>query len=266
MFSSLKGVNPPNIKEIQDMLPALSEGRYAQFPVLKHAQEALRSALAGMVKGTISAKDVGKMVDQANTNYDKNQKSVIFGQAKENFSLIETGNFVTDVMRKQCDSDVALFLDNGKDGLYNGKGISAKLYKGDITDIDLLRVFPDLKHGEKGELWKIEMTGEDLLKTLEYSLEVDNTTGWFYYFSEIKMTYDITAQPGSRVSNLMMADGSKLVKDKIYSIAVMEDSVPNNLIKNTQKTGILIQDLLKESIQAKKIIQPSHDMRFKLPQ
>lgn len=266
MFSSLKEVAPPNVKEIEALIPALSQGRYAQFPVLKHAQDALRTALAGMVQGTMSANDVSAAVDRANADFDKNEELQVLGQAKEDFSLIETGNFVTDVMREYCESDVALFLDNGKDGLYNGKGISARLYKGDITETDLLRVFPDLKHGETGELWKVEMTGKDLLETLEYALEVDSTTGWFYYFSGLKMTYDPTAEPGSRVSDLTMADGSKLAMDKVYSIAVMEDSVPEDFLISKQNTEILIQDLLKESIQSKKDIQPSNDQRFKLPQ
>ena len=45
-----------------------------------------------------------------------------------------------------------------------------------------------MKHGESGVLQVVDMTGENLLRTLEYAIQADNDIrGWFYYFSGLKM-------------------------------------------------------------------------------
>ncbi|MEG2487370.1 5'-nucleotidase, partial [Anaerorhabdus sp.] len=185
------------------------------------------------------------------------------GIATETFSLIETGNFITDTMRKNIDSEIALFLDGGKDGAYNNKGVTAKLYAGEITKSDIQRIMPDFKYGEKGEIWKVTMTGENLLNTLEYAIPVDNNqTGWFYYFSGLKMNYDPTNEPGSRIKTISLDDGTKIDPTKIYSLAVTENSVPEEYIITSYKTGVILGDLLAEEIQKLETISPANDNRF----
>ena len=40
-----------------------------------------------------------------------------------------------------------------------------------------------MKHGESGVLQVVDMTGENLLRTLEYAIPADNDIRvWFYYF------------------------------------------------------------------------------------
>ena len=57
-----------------------------------------------------------------------------------------------------------------------------------------------MKHGESGVLQVVDMTGENLLRTLEYAIQADNDIrGWFYYFSGLKMTYAPSAIPGKRI-------------------------------------------------------------------
>lgn len=263
MFSSLKGTIPPDIPEIKDLIPALSHGRYAVFPTLKNAQEALRRGLSGMVAGTLNASDVIRMVDAQNASPPVAAEPRNIGSAQAHFSLIETGNFLTDLMREQSGSEIALFMDNGKDGKFNGKGISGRLYKGDLTVLDIKRVLPDLKHGEKGELWKITMTGADLISTLEHSILVDNDNGgWFYYFSGLRMTYAPAANPGNRIRKITDAQERPIDPNRIYSIAVMDDTVPDRFIKSSEKTGILIRDIMEQAIIRKKTIAPSGDERF----
>lgn len=262
MYSSLKNISQPNVKEIEALLPALSESRIAAFPTLKNAEQKLREGLAGMVKGTLTADEVCAMVDEQNRITNQKDESEIIGKANQDFTFIDTGNYLTDIMKEKCDSDIALFMDNGKDGLYNGKGISAKFYQGDITQTDLLRIFPDLKHGEVGELWKIQMKGKDLIRTLEYSIEVDGNNGWFYYFSGLKMKFDPIAKPGKRIKSITTSDGKDIDPNKLYTMTIMEDTVPEKYIESYEKTGVLIQDLLKESIQKDNLIQPAKDQRF----
>lgn len=265
MFSSLNGMAPPDIPEIVDLVAGLSQGRYAIFPTLKNAQVALREGLAGMVRGEIDGDSVAEMVDEMNQNPVKAQEPIVLGTATHNFTLIETGNFITDTMREKANSDIALFLDNGKDGLYNGKGVSGKIYEGDITDIDLLRILPDMKLGEKGELLKVTMTGQDLLTTLEYSIPVNNNRdGWFYYFSGLLMEYDPTAAPGTRIGKITDEQGNEIDSKKLYTVAVMDETIPSDFIKSCEETGITINTLLSEKLKAENTVSPSGDGRFKV--
>ena len=135
MYSSVKKVPAPDIPEIADMLPALSHGRYAIFPESKNAQDALREGLAGMLAGALTQDDVIRMVDHQNKNPLPPKACTVIGEATADFTLIETGNFLTDAMRAKAGADVALFLDNGNDGKDNGKGVSARFRPQTTNDV-----------------------------------------------------------------------------------------------------------------------------------
>lgn len=265
MYSSLIEVGPPDVPEIEELIPALKEGRYALFPTFENAQSALREGLTGMVRGEYTKEDVITMVDERNASPIKDKESSVLGKATEDFTLIETGNFFTDAMREEAGTDIALFLDNGKDGRYNGKGISAKLYKGDVTENDIGRIFPDLKHGEEGTLWKVTVTGEDLRKILEYTMKVDNNEGgWFYYFSGLRMEYSPSSEPGERIKSITMADKSDLEDEKLYTVAVMDETVSEQYVESCEQTQIKILDIIKESVKSLGTISPTKDERFKI--
>lgn len=266
MFSSLIDAPPPNVDEMVELVPALNAGQYGVFPQFKNSQKALRNGLSGMLKGDLTKEDVIKMVDEENSHTAVIEAPLKLGTATKDFTVLDTGNFVTDAMKERGNTDIALFLDNGKDGKYNGKGISASLYEGDVSEADLDRILPDLKHGEDGVLWNIEMTGENLIKTIEYAIPVDNNiTGWFYYFSGLKITFDPTANQGKRIKKITTSDGQKIDPDKIYSIAVMDYTVPEEFMISCEKTEITINDILVEYISNAKEISPSNDKRFVLP-
>lgn len=263
MFSSLIGVGATDVPEIVDLQETMKRGNYGIFSELKNAQNALRKGLARMLTGTMTPKEVIEMVDEENQNPPKEDKPEVLASASQDFSVIETGNYVTDVMREAADTEIALFMDNGKDGHYNGKGISGKIYKGDLTSKDLFRILPDLKEGDTGTLWKVTMTGKDLLNTLEHSINVSvGGKGWFYYFSGLKMEFNPTAKPGKRIKSITLDDGSKIDPKKEYSIAVADNSTPEKYFKSCKKTKTTIRELLEKDLKEKGTISPSADGRF----
>lgn len=263
MYSSLKNVPPPDIPEIEHLRETLHFGRYAIFPELARSQTALRKGLAGMLGGNKTAHDVVKLVDQQNLMPQSVASAEIIGKATEDFTLVETGNFLTDAMRKRSGTDVALFLDNGKDGRFNGKGISARLYKGNQTMQDVVRVLPDLKEGEAGVLQVVEMSGANLLQTLEHSITVGSDgKGWFYYFSGLRMAYAPAAKPGSRIRSITTVDGTPIVPAKIYRVAVMDQTMPKDAIRTQKNMGITIREVFASAIREKQEITPSGDGRF----
>ena len=265
MFSSVKGTDIPDIPEVQDLEAALENGRYAIFPALKHAQKALRTGLAGMIRGDTTKQQVIDMVNAENLNPPVAAAPRVLGTASEDFTLTETGNFITDAMRNYTGCDFALFLDNGKDGKYSGKGVSARFYKGDITEIDMMRVMPDLKSGDKGMLSKVAMTGENLIKTLEYSVEAEGNSGWFYYFSGLDMEYDPAANQGYRIISIRTKDKKEIDPDATYSVAVMAGSVSEALLKSQEDTGVTISEVVTKAIESAETIEPSRDGRFRVP-
>ena len=164
-------------------------------------------------------------------------------------------------MSAKAGADVALFLDNGNDGKYNGKGVSARFRPQTTNDVS--RLSPNMKHGESGVLQVVDMTGENLLRTLEYAIPADNDIrGWFYYFSGLKMTYAPSAMPGKRIIKITDAEGKPLEAQRVYTAAVMDQTFPEDAIQSLTDTGISIQALLTETIQSRKTITPGKDGRF----
>lgn len=265
MYSSLIDATPPDVPEIEALIPALNQGRYAVFPTLGNAQGALREGLAGMLKGTLTKEDVIRMADEQNLFPPVTESPKLLGEASESFSLTDTGNFVADAMRTWGDCELALYLDNGKDGNYNGKGISGRIYAGDITTSDIDRIMPDLKANDSGALWKASISGEDLLAVLENSVSVENNqTGWFYYFSGLKMEFDPTAEPGNRVKKITASDGSAVDPARNYTIVVTEGSVPEEYLQNCSKTDSLSYDIVTRAVESAGTISPAKDGRFVL--
>ena len=121
-----------------------------------------------------------------------------------------------------------------------------------------------MKHGESGVLQVMDMTGENLLRTLEYAIQADNDIrGWFYHFSGLKMTYAPSAIPGKRIIKITDAEGKPLeAHQRVYTAAVMDLSFPEDAIQSLTDTGISIQALLTETIQSRKTITPGKDGRF----
>ena len=266
MFSSVQNTPMPDLPVIEYILPTLNEGRYAIFPELKNAQQSLRQGLAGMLAGTVSREQLVEMVNRQNSNPSAKGSTNVIGNASESFTLIEMGSFITDAMRARAGSDFALFLDNGKDGLYNGKGVSGCIYKGPQTEDDINRILPDFKDSEAGSLQKVIMSGADLINTLEYSISIgDNLSGWFYYFSGLKLDYDPTAAPGDRIRKITDLNNNPIDKNKLYSVAIADMSVNSIYIVSMQDCGVTIKQLFINTLQTKGTIAPAKDGRFIFP-
>lgn len=264
MYSSVKNAPAPHVPEITDLIPTLEQGRVAIFPELYKVQDALREGLAGMLAGMYTREEVIHMVDEQNYKTAAPEVKKILATASADFSLIETGNLVTDIMRQKTGADVALFLDNGKDGRYNGKGLSARLYSGPQTLDDIYRILPDTKLGERSVLQVAQLSGADLIHILEYSLPVNHEAGWFYYFSGLRMEYAPAAEPGTRIRKITDLEGNGIDPERIYSVAIMDQTIPENRAQSIEDTGILLSTLLADTFLSAETIAPSGDGRFTL--
>ena len=56
--------------------------------------------------------------------------------------------------------------------------------------------------------------------------------------------------------------GKPLEAQRVYTVAVMDQTFPEDAIQSLTDTGISIQDLLTEAIQSRKTVTPGKDGRF----
>lgn len=131
------------------------------------------------------------------------------------------GNLMADTLLwkgKSVNSKVSI-------AFQNGGGVRATIPKGDITTGDVLKAMPF-----GNALAITELTGAELIKTLEHSVAADlveggkglKENGAFLHVAGMKFTYDSTKAVGKRVQSVQVMEGDKYVdldEAKSYVVA-----------------------------------------------
>ena len=118
------------------------------------------------------------------------------------------GDFIADVMRTTTDSDIALI---------NSGSIRTSLQAGDISLKNLYDVVPFLNY-----TCTMDVPGSVIVEEMEFSLNLMGATkGGFLQFSGMTVTYDINAEPGSRVVSITVG-GEELDPDATYRLATTD--------------------------------------------
>lgn len=149
---------------------------------------------------------------------DKYQKKILPLKSKVLGNLITTldynrdqvsplGSWISDVLRTQTQADIAF---------YNASGIQAPLASGHITYEDLFATVP-----YDNLVCTIEMTGEEIIRTLELGLFNNNNLGAIQ-FSGLKVLTDNTKWRGNRVLEITLLDGSPLEMERLYRVATTD--------------------------------------------
>ncbi|HKK97776.1 MAG TPA: bifunctional metallophosphatase/5'-nucleotidase [Marivita sp.] len=127
----------------------------------------------------------------------------------------EMGNLVTDAMLDRvADQGVEI-------AFQNGGGLRATIDEGEISMGEVLTVLPF-----QNTLSTFQVTGETVLAALENGVsQVEDGAGRFLQVGGITFTADLTAEPGSRISDVMI-NGEPLEMDRVYS------AVSNNFVRN----------------------------------
>ncbi len=125
------------------------------------------------------------------------------------------GNLVADAMLERV-------KDQGIDvALANSGGLRASIDAGDVTMGEVLTVLPF-----QNTLSTFQITGETLVAALENAVsQVADGSGRFLQVAGMSFTADLTKEPGSRVSDLMVG-GAPIEMDKVYG------AVSNNFVRN----------------------------------
>ncbi|WP_299784680.1 bifunctional metallophosphatase/5'-nucleotidase [uncultured Marivita sp.] len=125
------------------------------------------------------------------------------------------GNLVADAMLERV-------KDQGIDiAIANSGGLRASIDAGDVTMGEVLTVLPF-----QNTLSTFQITGETLIAALENGVsQVEDGSGRFPQVSGMSFAVDLTKEPGSRVSDVMIG-GEPVEMDKVYG------AVSNNFVRN----------------------------------
>lgn len=176
--------------------------------------------------------ELGPILDEKVTNLGKD----LLHNRDE--GLTELGATVSESIRLITDVDVAII--NG--GGVRGDGLLA----GEVTVGDMYTILPF-----DNTLVTMEIKGSDLLKVIEHGIAPANM-GWGQ-FSGIKVWYDENAEEGKKVTSVRLSDGTKLDKDKYYTLAVNDfmatggDGYDFSNAKKLVDTNLVMRDEIKNT-------------------
>lgn len=261
------------------------EIRYNDLGYNNPFQLAFREALLGYMDGSMELEAAMMHCDTAMENVQKqeNAEETVYGEAAENFTVLETSEFVADILREEADADVALVL--AKQLTY---GETGNFFKGDITDTMLNFVTLDYVSGKEpayNKLATIELTGEQILEVLNYPYlnraSTDNPSVWvisnspsYWVPSNLKLEYAPLLEKDNILSIKNM-DGSEFDLDKTYKVAIWNGCFSNleERAYFSAETWAAMEDvtyvseessveLIKREVQEKKVVSPPDDGRF----
>lgn len=213
------------------------EIRYTELSFNNPFQVAFREALIGYVDGTMDMEAAMAHCDAAMEALDNVVKpeETVYGTASQNFTVLETAEFVADILRDEADADVALVLANRL-----SYGETGSFYIGDITDTSLNLVSLDYVSGkvpEYNRLVTVNLTGEQILSIMNNpylnSTATDIRTVWvkndvhsYWVPSNLKIEYAPLISENSIISIKNM-DGSEFDLQKTYKVAIWNGCFSN---------------------------------------
>lgn len=262
-----------------------SEVRYTDLSFNNPFQVAFKEALAGYVDGSMELEAAMKHCDEAMLALKNSVESEeeVYGTATRNFTVLETAEFVADILRKEADADVALVL--AKQLSY---GEAGNFFEGDITDDSLKIVSLDYVSGKDpayNQLVTVNLTGEQILSIMNYpylnNAPTDTRTAWlkfdnpsYWVPSNMKIEYAPLLAENSIISVKNM-DGSEFDLKKMYKVAIWNGCFINLAEKDYFDAATLAAmedvtpvseksstDLIKAAIVEAGEISPCEDGRF----
>lgn len=168
--------------------------------------------------------------------------------------LLSLGKWVTDLMRKETKGDIAF---------QSGGSLRGSIEAGDVTLGSIYEVMP-----YDSILYLLEMTGQQILETLEYGL--NNRKVGMVQFSGIKVKY----RAENKILEVTLLDGSHLDPKKSYQV------VTNDYLlcggdqytmfqegANFRNTSKSLRNLLMESLRTTGVLEYFEDERLiKVPE
>jgi len=163
------------------------------------------------------------------------------------------GQWVTDVLRQSADADIAF---------QNTGGLRTGIVAGDITMGNLYEVMPF-----DNTLFKVEMTGAQIMQVLEYG--IGNKKIGMLQYSGLKIAYETLSPAGIRIAAVTTANGTLLQSKKKYKVVLNDFMAAGGdgftMFRegaNLYDTGIPVRDIIAEALRKQQIIDFLQDDRW----
>ena len=232
------------------------------------AEKALKADLKKYLEGSLDAAALGADCDAARTKalsagIDRGQR---VGSAKENFTCLQTGLFIADALRDKAGADIGLCLVGS-----THCGMVGRIYQGDLyaSDVSTLSLSVGQTSGDPNDkkLWRVSMTGEELLALLKEGytdVPQDNVPNIPYYVaSGLKIKFAPWRE--DKLVSVSLADGSALSPDQTYTVALwgwpFDSQCPGTVDEVFPDS---CDDILTAAIAKTGTLSPLRDGRFTL--
>lgn len=184
----------------------------------------------------------------------------VLATATDDFTILETSEFIADMYRETTGADIGLITDH-----LAYRGNLMRIFKGGINDSIITTLKPrSLANGST--LVKLSMTGRQLLDALNAPMtnsEADKEC--LYAFSGLKCKVAPWNKLGEKYLLVALADGSAIEPDKLYTVAAWEGTVRDEFITETlQAYEGTFEDVLRAKLIAAGEITPPRDGRIEL--
>lgn len=261
MVPSTRGAAIPDDPLLETIRPQVESGCYLVRPVYKMFFPVLSTEIAAFIRGeTTSDLIISQCKEIRNKAVSDND---VLGQASEDFTAWQSGTLTAEALRLAAGADVALIGMAEINGYAPVGGNRSRLYKGPITNDDVLRV-AQVKADTPLLCCRGTVTGEKLLEILEYGAtsEAEQKAGAVSHFhpfavSGITLLYDTDADEGGRVSRVKLADGKKLDPAAEYTLAYLDGALAGLSVSDVNRLEPSLAEMVVSYIRNEGTVSPN---------
>lgn len=182
------------------------------------------------------------------------------GEAKEDFTVLETSYYMADKIKAATQADVAVVASGG---YYRSN--MGYFSKGDISDDP--RLFYEKSVGAKDYITTYSLTGEQLKTLLEKPIISGVVKDQFLAPAGLKLTYAPWHKQGNRLVAVSLEDGTASDETKLYTVASYAGLIDASYLSATIKSYPELldpQSFILASVKADQTISPNVNKRLLL--
>ena len=156
------------------------------------------------------------------------------------------GEWVCEIMKDKAGVQIAMT---------NGGGLRTNIPAGEITAGKLYEVMPF-----DNTLYTMKLSGADIKANIEHGI-MNEDIGWIQ-IAGVRVTYNPGAEAGSRITSMVLEDGTPVEMDKYYTVVTNDfmftggDKYDFKNAKDGLNTFVPIRDALMEAIEKAGVISP----------
>ena len=156
------------------------------------------------------------------------------------------GEWVCEIMKDKAGVQIAMT---------NGGGLRTNIPAGEITAGKLYEVMPF-----DNTLYTMKLSGADIKANIEHGI-MNEDIGWVQ-IAGVRVTYNPGAEAGSRITSMVLEDGTPVEMDKYYTVVTNDfmftggDKYDFKNAKDGLNTFVPIRDALMEAVEKAGVISP----------